>query len=132
MPYLVEQTLPRIRVLIVEDQFIVRTGLKFYLLAFDDLELVGEAANSEQAIHLCDLTKPDVVLIDLDTFSLDGIAATRAIHNYYPQAKVIALIGSKNEEVMRPAQQIGIINYLNKDISATRLANAIRVVHQGF
>lgn len=132
MPYLLDQTSARIRVLIVDDQFIVRMALKLYLLAFDDLEWVGEADNSEQALQLCDRIKPDVVLIDLDTFGLDGFSASRAINQCCPWIKVIALVGFKNEEVMRRAQQVGVFNYLNKDISAARLADAIRVVHQGF
>jgi NarL family two-component system response regulator LiaR len=120
-----------IRVLIIDDQLAMRTALKFFLLAFDDLELVGEAANGEQALHLCDEVKPDVVLMDLDMPGMDGISATRAIHQNWPQIKVIALASFLEEETIQRVLQAGAINYLYKDISADRLANAIHVAHLG-
>jgi NarL family two-component system response regulator LiaR len=129
MPYPLNQISPHIRVLIVDDQIIVRTGLKFFLLAFDDLELVGEAANGEQALYLCGEAKPDVVLMDLDMPGMDGVNATRAIHRYCPQIKVIALTGFRDKETIQRALQVGATNYLYKNISADRLAEAIRAAH---
>jgi NarL family two-component system response regulator LiaR len=126
-----DQISPHIKVLIVDDQVIVRTGLKFFLLAFDDLELVGEAANGEQALYLCGAAKPHVVLMDLDMPGMDGVSATRAIRRYCPQIKVIALTGFRDKETIQRALQVGAINYLYKNISADRLADAIRTAYAG-
>jgi two-component system, NarL family, response regulator LiaR len=131
MSYPLDQISPRIRVLIVDDQVAIRTGLKFFLLAFDDLELVGEAANGEQALYLCGEIKPDVVLMDLDMPGMDGVSATRAIYQNWPQIKVIALTGFREEETVQRVLQIEAINYLSKNISADRLADSIRAAHSG-
>ena len=68
-----------IRVIIVDDHAVVRSGLSAFLLAFDDLELVGEAADGEEAVQLCAEAQPDVVLMDLVMPGMDGVTATRAI-----------------------------------------------------
>jgi DNA-binding NarL/FixJ family response regulator len=91
--YALDQILARIRVLIVDDHIAMRTGLKFFLRAFDDLELVGEAASGEQALYLCSQVKPDVVLMDLAMPGMNGVSATHAIYRSWPQIKVIALAG---------------------------------------
>ena len=117
--------------LIVDDQHAMRMTLKFFLLAFDDLELVGEAANGEQALRLCGEVKPDVALMDLDMPGMDGISATRAIHQDWPQIKVVALTSLLKEETIQRLLQAEAINYLYKDISAEMLANAIRAAHLG-
>jgi NarL family two-component system response regulator LiaR len=126
-----DQISPPIRVLIVDDQLAIRTALNFFLLAFDDLESVGEAATGEQALRLCGEVKPDVVLMDLDMPGMDGISATRAIHQEWPQLKVIALASLLEEETIQRVLQAGAINYLYKDISADKLANTIRAAHLG-
>ena len=79
------------RVMIVDDHALVRSGLRVFLLAFDDLELVGEAANGEEALRLCKQLQPDVVLMDLVMSGMDGVAATRAIRERWPQIQVVAL-----------------------------------------
>jgi NarL family two-component system response regulator LiaR len=124
-----DQISPRIRVLIVDDRVVMRTGLKFFLLAFDDFELVGEAVNGEHALFLCGQTKPDVVLMDLDRPSLDGVSTARAIRWYCPQIKIIALTGFRQEKPVQRVLRVGAINYLCRNISADRLAEAIRTVH---
>jgi two-component system, NarL family, response regulator LiaR len=130
--YPLDQISSRIRVLIVDDQIAMRVGLKFFFLAFDDLELVGEAANGEQALYLCGEVKPDVVLMDLAMPGMDGVSTTRAIQRYCPQAKVLALIGFGEEATFQKVLQGGAINYVCKNISADRLAEAIRAIHGGF
>jgi NarL family two-component system response regulator LiaR len=109
----------------------VRTGLKFFLLAFDDLELVGEAANGEQALCLCAEVEPDVVLMDLDMPGMNGISATHTIHQCWPQIKVIVLTGFWQADMIQSVLQVGAINYLCKNISADGLADAIRAAHCG-
>jgi NarL family two-component system response regulator LiaR len=123
--------LDRIRVLIVDDHSVVRTGLKLFLMAYDDLELVGEAANGEQAARLCGEVRPDVVLMDLVMPGMDGVAATRAIREHSPGIKVIALTSFREEDLVQRALEAGAIGYLLKDVSADELADAIRAAHAG-
>jgi two-component system, NarL family, response regulator LiaR len=119
----------RIRVLIVDDQDAVRTGLRFFLLAFDDFELVGEAVNGEQALSLCDQVEPHIVLMDLAMPGMDGVSAIRELHGHWPQIKVIAMISFMEEPAIHRALEVGAINYLLKNVSADELAEAIRTAH---
>lgn len=120
-----------IRVLLVDDHAVVRSGLSAFLLAFDDLELVGEAASGEEAVRLCSQLQPDVVLMDLVMPGMDGVAATRAIRERWSQIQVIALTSFREEELVQGALQAGAIGYLLKNVSAIELANAIRAAHLG-
>lgn len=120
-----------IRVLLVDDHAVVRSGLSAFLLAFDDLQLVGEASSGERAIALCQKTRPDVVLMDLVMPGMDGAAATRAIREQYPEAQVIALTSFKEKELVEGALKAGAIGYLLKDVSAEDLARAIRAAAAG-
>lgn len=119
----------RIRLLIVDDHAMVRSGLKFFVLAFDDLELVGEADSGEQALVLCAQVQPDVVLMDLAMRGMDGISATHAIRQRYPDIQVIALTSFKEDELVQGALEAGAISYLLKNVSADELADAIRAAH---
>jgi NarL family two-component system response regulator LiaR len=120
-----------IRVMIVDDHALVRGGLRVFLLAFDDLELVGEAASGEEALRLCKQLQPDVVLMDLVMPGMDGVAATRAIRERWPQIQVVALTSFWDEELVQGALQAGAISYLLKDVSADGLADGIRQAHAG-
>ena len=121
----------RIRVMVVDDHAVVRGGLSAFLLAYDDLELVGEAASGEQAVKMCPQVKPDVVLMDLVMPGMDGAAATRSIRQVCPNIQVIALTSFKEEELVQGALQAGAIGYLLKNVSADELANAIRAAKAG-
>jgi NarL family two-component system response regulator LiaR len=120
-----------IRVMLVDDHTMVRRGLATFLLVFDDLELVGEAANGDEAIELCSHFLPDVVLMDLAMPDVDGVTATRVIRQRYPMVQVIALTSFKEEELVQNALQAGAIGYLLKDVTADELAQAIRAAHAG-
>jgi NarL family two-component system response regulator LiaR len=120
-----------IRVLLVDDHAVVRSGLSAFLLAFDDLELVGEAGSGEQAVQLCAQLRPDVVLMDLVMPGMDGAQATRAIRARCPQIQVVALTSFKEDELVQGALQAGAIGYLLKNVSADELAHAIRQAHAG-
>ena len=120
-----------IRVMLVDDHAVVRSGLGAFLLAFDDLELVGEASGGEEAVRLCEQVQPDVVLMDLVMPGMDGAAATRAIRERCPQIQVIALTSFKEKELVQGALEAGAIGYLLKNISADELAEAIRAAHAG-
>jgi len=86
-----------IRVMLVDDHAVVRSGLAAFLLAYDDLELVGEAGSGEEAVRLCEQAQPNVVLMDLVMPGMDGVAATRAIRERCPQIQVIALTSFKGK-----------------------------------
>jgi NarL family two-component system response regulator LiaR len=120
-----------IRVMLVDDHAMVRSGLGAFLYAYDDLELVGEASSGEQAITLCQHMKPDVVLMDLVMPGIDGATATSQIREKCPNIQVIALTSYKEDDLVENALQAGAIGYLLKDISADELANAIRAAAEG-
>jgi NarL family two-component system response regulator LiaR len=120
-----------IRVMLVDDHAVVRSGLGAFLLVFDDLELVGEASGGEEAVRLCQQLKPEVVLMDLVMPGMDGAAATRAIRERCPTVQVIALTSFREQELVQAALEAGAIGYLLKNVGADELANAIRAAHAG-
>jgi NarL family two-component system response regulator LiaR len=121
----------QIRVMLVDDHAVVRSGLGAFMMAFDDLELVAEAGGGEEAVRLCQEARPDVVLMDLVMPGMDGAAATKAIRAKCPHIQVIALTSFKEEELVEGALQAGAIGYLLKNVSADELADAIRAAHAG-
>lgn len=120
-----------IRVLIVDDHKMVRRGLRAFLLSFDDFELVGEAANGQEACVHCQSLQPDVVLMDLVMPDMDGVVATQTIRTQYPKTQVIALTSFPEEAMVQDAIKAGAIAYLLKDVDADELAMAIRSASQG-
>ena len=120
-----------IRVMLVDDHAVVRSGLSAFLLAFDDLEFAGEASNGAEAVRRCQEIQPDVVLMDMVMPEMDGAAATRAIRENYPEVQVIALTSFKEDELVQGALEAGAIGYLLKNVSADELAHAIRAAHAG-
>jgi len=120
-----------IRVMLVDDHTMVRRGLATFLKVFDDLQLAGEAESGEAAIQLCAQVLPDVVLMDLVMPGTDGVSATRAIRQQFPQVQVIALTSFKEGDLIKNALEAGAIGYLLKDVSAEELARAIRGAHAG-
>lgn len=120
-----------IRILITDDHAVVRSGLSKFLMVHRDLELVGEASDGSEAVQLVALYQPDVVLMDLMMPGTDGITATREIKQKYPKVKVIALTSFAEQAMVQGALQAGAVGYLQKNVSATELANAIRSAHAG-
>jgi NarL family two-component system response regulator LiaR len=115
-----------IRVMLVDDHNVVRSGLATFLKAHEDLELVGEAKNGMDAIRLCRAKKPDVILMDLMMPEMDGIAATRAILADYPDIKIIAMTSFEEEQLVHGVLAAGAISYLLKNVTGDELAKAIR------
>ncbi len=109
----------------------VRKGLLAILKNKPELELVGEARDGREAIECCGQLKPDVVLMDLVMPELGGVAATRAIHQRWPNVRVIALTSFQEKELVQDALQAGAIGYLLKNVSGDELAEAIRQAHGG-
>jgi NarL family two-component system response regulator LiaR len=120
-----------IRIMIVDDHAMVRRGLAAFLLAKDDLELVGEAGDGHEALRVCDQVQPDVILMDLVMPGMDGIAATATIRERFPHIQIIALTSFQEEELVQRALQAGAISYLLKNVSADGLHETIRAAHAG-
>ena len=121
----------RIRVLIVDDHAVVRSGLATFLQAFEDFELVGEAGDGAEALRQCARAAPDVVLMDLLMPEMDGITATRAIREQYPNTQVIALTSFQDQAKVQAALDAGALGYLLKNVSGDELARAIRSARAG-
>lgn len=121
----------RIRVMIVDDHAVVRSGLAAFLRAFPDLELVGDAASGEQAVARCDDLLPDVILIDLVMPGMGGVEAIAAIHRDRPNVRIIALTSFAEDTLVQQALQAGATGYLLKNVSHIELAEAIRAAHAG-
>jgi NarL family two-component system response regulator LiaR len=122
---------PIIRVMLVDDHNVVRSGLATFLRAYDDLELIGEAKNGLEAVHLCQQKQPDVILMDLMMPEMDGIAATKAIMAEFPQIKVIAMTSFEEEQLVHGVLAAGAISYLIKNVTSDDLAKAIRDAASG-
>ena len=120
-----------IRVVLVDDHAMVRRGLRFFIMGFDDLELVGEASSGKEAAGLCAELEPDVVLMDMVMPDIDGAEATRMIRQQCPNIQVIALTSFQEEDLIERALRAGAIGYLLKNVSAEDLAHAIREAHAG-
>lgn len=115
----------KIRVLIADDHTMVRNSLALFLKHQAGLELVGEAANGEEAIALSDKLKPDIILMDMRMPSMDGITATRAILENHPLVRIIALSSHKDENIVLDALNAGVMSYILKTASLTELIHAI-------
>lgn len=120
-----------IRVMIVDDHAVVRSGLAAFLMAFDDLELVGEASDGREALRLCEKARPDVVLMDLVMPEMDGATTTHAIRQAHPEVQVIALTSFQEDNLVQRAIEAGAIGYLLKNVGAEELASAIRRARAG-
>jgi DNA-binding NarL/FixJ family response regulator len=119
-----------VRILLVDDQSLVRAGFRLVLENEDDIEVVGEASNGEEAIHSAGRLKPDVVLMDIRMPQLDGIAATREI-TARQQARVLVLTTYDLDEYVYDALQAGASGFLLKDTPPAQLADGIRAVAGG-
>ena len=120
-----------IRIIIVDDHKLVRSGLSTFIEAYPDLQLVGEAADGNQALDLCRRLEPDVVLMDMVMPEMDGSEATRLIRQRQPTIQIIAITSFYEGDLVKRALKAGAISYLLKDVSASQLAAAIRAAHAG-
>ncbi len=119
----------KIRVMIIDDHAVVRSGLSAFLMVYPDLEMVGEAESGEEGVARAALYQPDVILMDLVMPGMDGVATTRAIRQKYPNIQIVALTSFKEDNLVQGALQAGAIGYLLKNVTASELANAIRSAH---
>ena len=121
----------RIRVIVVDDHAVVRSGIEYSLMAIDDIELVGSADKGADAVRLCEELQPDVVLMDMMMPEMDGVSATRAVLKRCPGVAVIALTSFQEGSLVQKALQAGAISYLLKDVGMEELAAAIRSAASG-
>ncbi len=121
-----------IKVLLVDDQSLIREGLKALLELEADLEIAGEAENGEIAINLVAQLKPDVILMDIRMPIMDGVAATKEILKQFPGTKILVLTTFDDDQYVTAALQNGAMGYLLKDTPSEQLAVAIRAVDQGY
>jgi DNA-binding NarL/FixJ family response regulator len=119
------------RVLLADDQPLVRAGLRMILSTEPDLEVVGEAATGREAVDLCADTRPDVVLMDVRMPELDGIEATRLVTALPDPPRVLVLTTFDLDEIVYDALRAGASGFLLKDAPEDRLTAAIRVVADG-
>jgi NarL family two-component system response regulator LiaR len=122
---------PKIRVLIADDHAIVRQGLRTFLGTQHDIEVVGEAADGQQAVEQSRDLSPDIVLLDLVMPRLDGIGAIRQLRALDNPPRVIVLTSFADDEKVFSALQAGAAGYLLKDVEPRELSDAIRRAHAG-
>jgi DNA-binding NarL/FixJ family response regulator len=120
-----------LRVVVADDQTVVRDGLVVLLGLLPDVEVVGAASDGEQAVALAAQLQPDVVLMDLRMPRCDGVAATRRIRAEHPDVQVVVLTTFADDESIFTALDAGARGYLTKDATATEIATALRTVTAG-
>lgn len=120
-----------ISVFIVDDHAVVRQGIRAFLQALPDMEVVGEAENGTQAVELALQTAPDVVLMDLVMPDMDGVEATRRVKSASPRTQVVIFTSYYRDEYIFPAIRAGALSYILKDADPAELAEAIRKAAHG-
>ena len=120
-----------IRILLVDDQALFREGLQTLLSVHDDLQVVGEAGNGQEAIAAVEKLSPDVVLMDLRMPVLDGVAATRQLTQSAPSSRIIVLTTFDDDDTIFDGLRAGAVGYLLKDVPSAKLVEAIRAAARG-
>jgi DNA-binding NarL/FixJ family response regulator len=120
-----------IKVLLVDDQKLVRQGIKVLLETEGDIIVIGEAGNGQEALDLTASLKPDVILMDIRMPVMDGVAATQALNQRHSQIGVIILTTFDDDEYIFEGLKAGARGYLLKDISSEEMAAAVRTVAAG-
>lgn len=120
-----------IRVLIVDDQALIREGLNLMLDLYDVVRIVGEANNGKEAINFLEKEEVDVILMDIRMPLMDGVEATRVIKDKYPNTKIIILTTFNEDEYIFEGLKNGADGYILKDVSSKELVNIIKSVYDG-
>ncbi|MBK7918032.1 MAG: response regulator transcription factor [Chloroflexi bacterium] len=120
-----------IRIFIADDHTIVRSGIQALLETIDDLTVIGEASDGEEAVTAVLHLRPDVTLMDLELPVVDGIAAIERIMAQWPEAHILVLTSFASDDRVFPAVKAGALGYLLKDSGPDALEDAIRQVHRG-
>ena len=126
---ILERATKRIKVLIVDDHWVVRDGIKSVLELQTDIEVIGQAENGKDALEKVGNLSPDIVIMDIVMPEMNGLEATKQIYNKYPQTRVVMLSQYDDEENILAAEQIGAYGFIPKRAASAQLVNAIRAVH---
>ncbi len=121
----------RIKTLIVDDHRILRETLRYFLSTYDDIEIIGEAADGKSAIEKAIELSPDIVIMDIAMPNMDGLEATRYIKEKIPDTKVIMLTQYGEKEYIQSSHQVGAAGYVAKTAMAKELVSTIRAVRDG-
>ncbi|MBU5228253.1 response regulator transcription factor [Clostridium senegalense] len=121
----------KIKLLIVDDEKLIREGLKVMLSTFDDIEVVGMAENGYKALEICKNTDVDVVLMDIRMKECDGVMGTRLIKEQFAKIKIIILTTFKDKEYIQEALKYGAFGYMLKDSSHDVIYNGIKTAYKG-
>jgi NarL family two-component system response regulator LiaR len=127
----VEIDMKSIRIVVVEDHLLVREGIRDLIQQERDMEVVGEAADGEEAVVLVNRLKPDIVLLDIAMPKLNGIEATKRIKSEQPRVSVLVLTAYDNEEFILAILEAGASGYLLKNIRSEELLKSVRSVYRG-
>ncbi len=122
---------PKIRILLVDDHPILREGLRALLVLNDDLQIVGEAGDGDQAIEMVRYQQPDVIIMDIAMPGMDGIEATRRILKEQPDSRILILSQHDNDRYILPVLRAGAAGYMLKRSIGAELVQAIRSVSRG-
>lgn len=120
-----------IKVLIVDDQALIREGLSLMLSLYDEIQIVGQVTNGEEALNFLKKEKADVILMDIRMPIMDGVEATKLIKDSYPNVKIIILTTFNEDEYILKGLKNGADGYILKDISSKELVDTIKSVHNG-
>ncbi|CAM4014013.1 DNA-binding response regulator [Bacillus cereus] len=120
-----------IKVLLVDDHEMVRMGVSAYLSTQPDIEVVGEAENGRKGSELALQLRPDIILMDLVMDEMDGVEATRAIIQEWPEAKIVVVTSFLDDEKLYPVIEAGATSYLLKTSRASDIADAVRATYDG-
>lgn len=121
-----------IRILVVDDQKLIREGIKILLEKKTEIEIVADASNAGEALEKIELHRPDVVLLDIAMPGVDGLAVADKIRFKFPEIKIIMLSSHEDESYVRKATELGSKGYLLKSASSQELEWSIKLVHQGY
>lgn len=121
----------KIKVMIVDDQTIVRDGLKLILSLCDDIEVVYTSSNGEEAVKRCEKGGIDVILMDIRMPVMDGVEATKIIKEKYCEIKIIILTTFNDDKFIFEALKNGASSYMLKDVESEELINAVKIIHLG-
>ena len=128
---MVNESSSTIRILVIDDHEVVREGLRMLIGSTPGFELVGEAANSVEALAKCEREQPDIVLLDLDLGNESGLDLLPELRNRAKECRVLALTGVRDPEVHNQAMLLGAMGVLQKEKAYQVLLKAIRKIHEG-
>ena len=121
----------KIRILVADDHALLRDGIRSLLGAYDDLDIIGEAADGKESVEKAEELVPDIIIMDIAMPTMDGIQATRLIMKQLPDTKVLILTQHDNREYISLCQEIGAAGFVPKRALARELVSAIRAVQEG-